>query len=119
MKILIDLLIVGKTMEDIRRHRNVKLMTDQKKLVKYTSKPSFDHFQIFNQHLVGIENKKVNILLNKPIYVGQAILDISKALMYEFHYKIMKPMYGEDIRLLFTDTGKYCLYIYSMEIKDK
>ncbi|VDI33606.1 Hypothetical predicted protein [Mytilus galloprovincialis] len=97
--------VFGKTMEDIRRHRNVKLMTDQKKLVKYTSKPSFDHFQIFNQHLVGIENKKVNILLNKPIYVGQAILDISKALMYEFHYKIMKPMYGEDIRLLFTDTG--------------
>lgn len=71
-------------------------------------KPSFDRFLIFNEDLVGVVNKKTNLLLNKPIYVGQAILDLSKKLMYEFHYKIMKPMYGDKIKLLFTDTGE-CL----------
>ena len=94
-------------MEQVRNHRHVTLVHNEEKLRKYTCKPSFDHFQIFNEHLVGVENKKVNLLLNKPVYVGQAILDLSKTLMYEFHYKVMKPMYGNNIHLLFTDTGMY------------
>lgn len=69
------------------------------------SKPSFERFQIFNEDLVGVLNKKVNLVLNKPIYVGQAILDLSKRLMYTFHYDVMKPIYGDKINLLFTDTG--------------
>lgn len=75
------------------------------------AKPSFERFQIFNEDLVGVQNKQVNLMLNKPIYAGQAILDLSKQLMYEFHYKVMKPMYGDNINLLFTDTGMLALEI--------
>lgn len=76
----------------------------KKKLEKCVAKPSFMRCQIFNEDLVGVQNKQVNLLLNKPIYVGQAILDLSKLLMYQFHYKVMKPKYGDNINL-FTDTG--------------
>lgn len=80
-------------------------MNNEENLKKKVSKPSFVRCQIFNEDLVGVQNQYVNLLLNKPIYVGQAILDLSKWLMYHFHYKVMKPKYEERISLLFTDTG--------------
>jgi hypothetical protein len=69
------------------------LIHSEENLIKCVAKPSFPRCQIFNEDLVGVENKQVNLSLNKPIYVGQAILDISKWLMYHFHYKVMKPKY--------------------------
>ena len=81
------------------------LAHSEEKLRKYVAKPSFVRVQIFNEDLVGVHNKQVNLLLNKPIYVGQTILDLSKRLMYDFHYNVMKRKYGDNIALLFTDTG--------------
>ena len=92
------------------------LAHSEEKLRKYVAKPSFVRFQIFNEDLVGVHNKQVSILLNKPIYAGQTILDLSKRLMYDFHYNVMKPKYGDNISLLFTDTGILHFIFLSMNI---
>lgn len=63
-----------------------------------------NRFKIFNEDLVGAENKIVKLKLNKPVYIGQTILDLSKLVMYDFHYNFMRKMYGEKNNLLFTDT---------------
>lgn len=72
----------------------------------------FYRFKIFNADLVGVENKKVKLLLNKPVYIGQTILDLSKLVIYDFHYNFMKNRYEDNIKLLFTDTD--CL-MYEIE----
>lgn len=72
----------------------------------------FYRFKIFNADLVGVENKKVKLLLNKPVYIGQTILDLSKLVIYGFHYNFMKNLYEDNIKLLFTDTD--CL-MYEIE----
>jgi len=111
MTILYLCSVFGKCLENLRQRFNLTLCHSKEKLRKYVAKPSFERFQIFNEDLVGVQNKQVNLMLNKPIYAGQAILDLSKQLMYEFHYKVMKPMYGNNINLLFTDTGMLALEI--------
>lgn len=72
----------------------------------------FYRFKIFNADLVGVEKKKVKLLLNKPVYIGQTILDLSKLVIYGFHYNFMKNLYEDNIKLLFTDTD--CL-MYEIE----
>lgn len=67
----------SKTMENLRNRVNVKLVHTEKKL----KKPSFDRFKIFNEDLVGVENKQVKLFLNKPVYIGQTILNLSKLVM--------------------------------------
>lgn len=96
--------VFGKTMENLRNHVNIQLVHTKKKFKKICAKPSFDRFKIFNEDLVGAENKIVKLKLNKPVYIGQTILDLSKLVMYDFHYNFMRKMYGEKINLLFTDT---------------
>lgn len=96
---------VWKMLENLRGRFSLSLVHSKEKLKKCVSKPSFVRFQIFNEDLVGVHNKQVNLVLTKPIYSGQAILDLSKRIMYEFHYKVMKPKFGVNISLLFTDTG--------------
>lgn len=107
--------VFGKTMENLRNRVNIKLVHTEKKLKKLCAKPSFDRLKIFNEDLVGVENKKVKLLLNKPVYIGQTILDLSKLVMYDFHYNFMKKMYGDQIRLLFTDTDSL---MYEIETPD-
>lgn len=72
----------------------------------------FYRFKIFIADLVGVENKKVKLLLNKPVYIGQTILDLSKLVIYDFHYNFMKNLYEDNINILFTDTD--CL-MYEIE----
>lgn len=91
-------------MENIRTRLNFNLVHTKKQLQKLVSKPSFETFSIFNKHLVGVKNKKVKLLLNKPIYTGMTILDLSKLFMYEFHYDFVKREFGENAKLLMTDT---------------
>ena len=81
--------VFGKTMENLRKRVNVKLITDEKKLIKYSSKPTFISSKIFNEKLVAIHNIKPSLLLNRPAYVGMCILYLSKTLMYDFHYNYM------------------------------
>jgi hypothetical protein len=84
----------GKTMENLRKRMNFKLISDNTKFQKYVSKPTFINGVIFNENLVGVHYVQKKLKLNKPIYVGFSILDISKILMYDFHYGFIKDKYG-------------------------
>ena len=82
--------VFGKTIENIRKRQNVVLVDNRKKALKLSSKPNFDRSTIFDEHLVAIHMKKTEVYFNKPIYVGQAILDLSKTLMFDVHYNYIK-----------------------------
>ena len=96
--------VFGKTIENIRKRQSVEIMDDRKKALKLSSKPNFDRVTIFDEHLVAVHMKKTEVYFNKPIYVGQAILDLSKTLMFDFHYNFIRKKYGNKAELLFTDT---------------
>ena len=96
--------VFGKTMENIRNRQDIKLVNDEKKAKKLAAKPNYKHCTVFDENLVAMHMKKTKLVFNKPIYLGACILDLSKTLMYDFHYTYMKPKYGADAKLLFTDT---------------
>src|ERR1051325_4631621 len=100
---LMNVSVFGKTMENLRKRMNFKLISDKNKFEKYVSKPNFINGVIFNENLVGVKYVQEKLKLCKPIYVGFSILDISKTLMYDFHYGFIKKKYGDRIKLLFTD----------------
>ena len=93
--------VFGKTMENFRKRINVKLVNNAKDYVRYISKPSFVSQKIVSNNSVGIHEIKPVLTLNKPVYVGFSILDLSRLLMYEFHYKFIKSKC--DGKLLFAD----------------
>ena len=107
--------VFGKTMENIRKRVDVKLITDDKKLLKYASKPTYVSSKIFNENLVAVHKIKETLTLNRPAYVGMCILDLSKTLMYDFHYNYIKKKYGDKAKLLFTDTDSLT---YEIEADD-
>ena len=107
--------VSGKTMENIRKRVDVRLITNEKKLLKMTSKPTYVSSKIFNENLVAVHKIKETITLNKPAYVGMCILDISKTLMYDFHYNYIKKKYGDKSKLQFTDTDSLT---YEIEADD-
>ena len=106
--ILMNNAVFGKTMENLRKRVNVKLVTNPNKLNKLTASPAFDAFCIFCENLAAICMKKTKLYLNRPIYVGFTIIDLSKVLMYDFHYNYMVSKYGPQAKLLFTDTDSLC-----------
>ncbi|KAK3742158.1 hypothetical protein QZH41_020479, partial [Actinostola sp. cb2023] len=108
--------VFGKTMENLRKRVSVKLINTPKQLKKLTANPLFDYFRIFDENLVGVNMKKPSLYLNRPIYVGFCILDISKILMYDFHYNVIKQKYGNNATLLFTDTDSLCYNIKTEDI---
>ena len=81
-----------------------------------TTRPSFKGIKIFNEGLVVVEYIKPAILMNKPVYTGFTTLDVSKVLMYDFHYNVVLPKYGNNIRLLFTDTDSLCYHIKTEDL---
>ena len=85
--------LFGKTMEDIRNRVNIKLVNNEKQAEKLSAKPNFKHCNIFSEDLVAIHMKKIKLFFNKPVYLGMCILDLSKTLMYDFHYKYIKQKY--------------------------
>ena len=107
--------VFGKTIENIRKRQNIELVDNKKKAIKLSNRPNFDRCTIFNQHLVAVHMKKTEIYFNKPVYVGQAILDLSKTLMYDFHYNYIKDLYDSRAQLLFTDTDSL---MYEIKTKD-
>ena len=107
--------VFGKTMENIRKRVDVRLVTDEKKLLKMTSKPTYVSSKIFNENLVAVHKIKETLTLNRPAYVGMCILDLSKTLMYDFHYNYIKEKYANKAKLLFTDTDSLT---YEMEAED-
>ena len=97
--------VFGKTIENIRKRQNVFLVDNREKASKLSCKPNFERATIFDRNLLAIHLKKTEIYFNKPVYVGQAILDLSKLLMFDFHYNFVQKKYSyKKARLLFTDT---------------
>ena len=107
--------IFGKTMENIRNRVNVKLVNSENKARKLIAKPNYRSCKIFSENLISVHMKKTSLLMNKPVYLGACILDLSKTVMYDFHYNYIKPMYGDKTKLLFTDTDSL---MYEIETED-
>ena len=96
--------VFGKTMENIRNRVDIKLVNDREKAKKLTAKPNFKHLNIFCEELIAVHMKRTELKFDKPVYLGMCILDLSKTIMYEFHYNYIKKKYGDRAKLLFTDT---------------
>ena len=108
--------VFGKTQENLRNRVNVEIITDRKIALKRIAKPSFKRSEIINEDLVIIQNAITTLMLNKPIYVGFTVLDLSKLLMYKFHYQHIKKKYpGKRANLLFSDTDSL---LYEIETDD-
>ena len=107
--------VFGKTMENSRKRVDVRLVTAQKKSSKFESKPTYVNSTIFNDNLIAVHKIKETLVLDKPAYVGMCILDLSKRLMYDFHYHYIKSRCNNKAKLLFTDTDSLC---YEIETED-
>ena len=107
--------VFGTTMENLRKRVDIILVTDEKKLDKLTSKPTYMSSKIFNENLMAVHKVKETLTLNRPAYVGMCILDLSKMLMYDFHYNYIKKKYGDRAKLLFTDKDSLT---YEIEAED-
>ena len=106
---LINNSVFGKTMENVRKHRDIKLVTTEKRRLKLVSEPNYHTTKHFSENLIAIEMKKTKIKMNKPIYLGASILDISKGLMHEFRYDYLKPMCNDKVKLCYTDTDSFII----------
>ena len=108
--------VFGKTMENIRNRVDVKLVNTKEKLRKLVAKPNLKSPpKIFSENLVSVHMRKTSLTMNKPIYLGMCILDLSKTIMYDFHYNYIKSKYADKAKLLFTDTDSL---MYEIETED-
>ena len=105
--------VFGKTMENVRKHRDIKLVTTEEKRIKLVSEPNYHTTKHFSKNLLAIEMKKTKVKMNKPVYLGMSILDISKTLMYEFWYDYLKPKYKDNAKLCYMDTDSFVLNIFT------
>ena len=103
--------VFGKTMENVPNHRDIKLVTKNQKRNKLVSEPNYHTSKHFSEDLMAIEMRKTKVVMSKPVYLGQAILDISKTLMYEFWYDYLKPKYGDKVKLCYMDTDNFIVHI--------
>ena len=108
--------VFGKMMENIRKHRNIKLVTTEEKYLRTVMCPNFKSGVLFGENLMGCEMGKIKVVMNKPVYLGQVILDLNKIVMYEFHYDYMVPKYGlEKLKLCYMDTDSL---VYDIKTED-
>ena len=103
--------VFGRTMENVPNHRDIKLVTKNQKRNKLVSEPNYHTSKHFLEDLMAIEMRKTKVVMSKPVYLGQAILDISKTLMYEFWYDYLKPKYGDKVKLCYMDTDNFIVHI--------
>ena len=103
--------VFGKTMENVRKHRDIKLVKTDHRRNKLVSEPNYHTMKLIDDNLAIIEMKKVKVKMNKPIYLGLCILEISKIIMYEFWYDYVKNKYGNKARLRYMDTDSFVINI--------
>ena len=106
--------VYGKTVENLRKRINVRFVINKKDFLKYTSRPAYVTHKLFNKNFAAVHEIKPVLILNKPIYVGFTVLDLSKWLMYDFHYNFIKKNFSAE--LLFTDTDSLTYEIKSENI---
>ena len=103
--------VFGQTMENVRKHGDIKLVTTDKRRNRLVSEPNYHTTKWFSEKLLATEMKKAKAKMNKPIYLGLSILEISKTMMYEFWYDYMKPKYGDNVKLCYMDTDSFIMHI--------
>ena len=101
----------GKTMENVGKHRDIKLVITDKRRNQLVSEPNYHTTKWFSENLLAIEMKKTKVKMNKPVYLGLSILEISKTLMHQFWYDYMKPKYGDNVKLCYMDTDSFIMHI--------
>ena len=109
------MLSLVRPMENIRNRVDIQLVNNKMKAKKLAAKPNYMHCTIFDENLVAIHMKKTKLVFNKPVYLRMCILDLSKTLMYDFHYNYIKTKYRPKAKLLFTDTDSLA---YEIETED-
>ena len=110
--------VFGKSFESLRHRILVELLTSEEKVRKRIASPTFESFRLFPNDLVAVHRRKLKLLLNKPIYVGFSVLELSKVIMYDFHYNFIKDTYGQRAKLLFTDTDSLTYEIQTDDLYD-
>ena len=108
--------VFGKTMENVRKHRNIKLATTEGRRNYLVSKPNYHTTKFFTENLLATELRKTQKLMNKPVYLDLSILDLIKTVMYEFWYDIVKPKYGENAKLCYMDSGSFIVHVKTDDI---
>ena len=103
--------VFGKTMENVRKCRDIKLVTTDKRRNQLVSEPNYHTTKWFSEDLLAAEMKKTKVKMNKLIYLGVSKLEISKMLMYEFWYDYIKPKYGDNVKLCYMDTDNFIMHI--------
>ena len=103
--------VFGKTMENLRKHRDIKLVTTDKRRNRLVSEPNYHTTKWFSENSLAIEMKKAKVKMNKPIYLGISILEIRKILMYEFWYDYMKLKYCDNVKLCYMDTDSFIMHV--------
>ena len=98
-------------MENVRNHRNIKLVTTDKRRNQLVSEPNYHRARGFSEDLLATEIKKIKVKMNKPVYLGLSILEITKTLMYEFWYDYIKPKYQNNGKLCYADTDSFIIHI--------
>ena len=108
--------VYGKTCENLRKRTDVKIVKDNPRKLKLLHKPNCKGFKIFDNNLIAIHLAKFRLTINKPTYVGFCVLELSKHLMYHFHYSVIKSRYGGKASLLFTDTDSLMYHIQTEDV---
>ena len=103
--------VFGKTMENVRKYRDIKLVITDKKRRKLVSEPNYHTMNYISEDLSIIEMKRTKVKMNKPIYLGLSILEISKLLIYEFWYDYMKSKYDDNVKFCYVDTDSFIMNI--------
>ena len=103
--------VFGKTMENVRKHGNIKLVTTERRRNYLLSEPNYHTTKFFTENVLAIEIRKTQILMNKPVYLGLSMLDLSKTVTYQFWYNYVKPKYGENAKLYYMDTDSFIFHV--------
>ena len=111
--------VFGKTQENIRKQRYIKFVTIDEKRNRLVSEPNYHTTKRFSENLLATEMKNAKAKMNKPVYLGMSILDISKTLMYKFWYDYIKPKYENRAKLCYMDTDSFITHIITeLMLKD-
>jgi hypothetical protein len=108
--------VFGKTMENVRNRVDVPMATSKKQINNLASKTNYQSFNIISENLTSVTMRRSIVMLDKPIYLGAAILDLSKIVMYDFWYNYIKPTWGDRVKLIMTDTDSLFVHIETDDV---